>query len=278
MVSLTNGVFVLLFGCFGCLMVIARSKRQVVAITLAGILAATLVSPPQASAQGSLVGVINSVLNLINGKIQTVLNAINSVRTTISNLYQQAIFPISLINQARAMVSQTISQYRTALRSLYALNLSSATLPTPLALETVIRNHSTADFATLSTSFTQTFGAVPAQAVVSPSDRTMVDMDDATAVDNLMMLKQTDAATDLALQAADRFEDAAAQAAPGSAPFLTTSAILSSVHSQALIQRMIAAQLRQEAALLAHSTALIKRQATFTGDVNNQILKLLQQR
>jgi hypothetical protein len=39
---------------------------------------------------------------------------------------------------------------------------------------------------------------------------------------------------------------------------------------------MLAAELRQEAAYIAHQNALRKRGASITGDVNTQILNLLQ--
>jgi hypothetical protein len=104
----------------------------------------------------------------------------------------------------------------------------------------------------------------------------MIDIDDALVLDNLKTTKATDAADDLTLQVADNIENAAAQAAPGSAPFLTASAVVASVQSQALTQKMLAAELRQEAARLAHDNAFRKRGATLTGNLNTQILNLLQ--
>jgi hypothetical protein len=53
---------------------------------------------------------------------------------------------------------------------------------------------------------------------------------------------------------------------------------LASIQSQALTQKMLAAELRQEAARLAHDNAFRKRGATMIGDVNTQILNLLQRR
>ena len=91
-------------------------------------------------------------------------------------------------------------------------------------------------------------------------------------------MKESDAAGDLTLQAADNIENAASQAAPGSAPFLTATAVVASIESQALTQKMLAAELRQEAARLAHENALRKRGVTMTGDVNTQILNLLQRK
>lgn len=278
MAALTNllfGVFLALF-CYG--MVVARTRRQVLALALAGVLAVGLVSPPPAAAQGSLVAAIQSVLNVINGLIKTALNSVNSVRAAVSNFYQQVTWPVALINQAKAMVTQMIGQYRGLMQSIFSIDLRSATLPNPSALENVMRNHQTNDFASLATSFGNTYGAVPTATAVTPADRTMMDMDDALTVDNLKTLKESDRADDLTLQAADNIENAASQAAPGSAPFLTATAVVASIQSQALTQKMLAAELRQEAARLAHENALRKRGATMTGDVNTQILNLLQRK
>jgi hypothetical protein len=277
MVSLINLLFGLFFILFSYLMVVARSRRQVVVVTLTGILLATLAAPPPAQAQ-TLMSVINSVLNVINGTIKTALNAINAVRTAMSNFYQQVTWPVSLINQAKAMITEMIAQFRGLTQNIFSINLKSATLPNPMGLEDVMRNHQTNDFGSLSTSYGNTYGAVPPATAASQADRTMMDMDDALTLDNLKTLKEIDAADDLTLQAANSIENAASQAAPGSAPFLTASAVVASIESQALTQKMLAAELRQEAARLAHENALQKRGATLTGDVNTQILNLLRRK
>ena len=275
MVILIDVLFGFFFILFSYLMIVARDWRQVLALTLAGFLVVALVSPPSTHAQASLITAIQSVLSIINGRIQTALSAINSVRNTIERYYQEAVWPVALINQAKALVTQMIGQYRNLMQGIFSMNLSSATLPNPTALESVMRNHQTTDLAALTTSFGNAFGNVPAAAAANPADRTMMDMDDALAMDNLKTLKESDAADDLALQAANTIEDQSAQAAPGSAPFLTATAVAASIQSQALTQKMLAAELRQEAARIAHQNALRKRGATITGDVNTQILNLL---
>lgn len=278
MVVLTRVLFGSFFVFFSYAMVVARSRRQVLVLTLAGVLFVALASPPPALAQGSLVAVIQSVLNIINGKIQNALNAINSVRAGVDRYYQEAIWPVSVINQAKALVTQMIGQYRGSMRSIFHINLNSATLPNPIALENVMRNHQTSDFPELTASFGNAFGGVPATTAASPADRMMMDIDDALAMDNLKTLKESDAADDFSLQAADRIEDQASEAAPGSAPFLTATAMAASIESQALTQKMLAAELRQEAARLAHENALRKRGATITDEVTTQILNLLKRR
>lgn len=276
MAILTNvlfGFFFILF-CYG--MIVARSRRQLLALTLAGVLAVSLASPPPAEAQASLITAVQSVLNVINGKVQIALTAINKVRSTINKFYQDAVWPVAMINQARALVTQMIGQYRNLMQSIFNIRLNSAILPNPITLENVVRNHQTGDLAAVTNSFTSTFGSVPTATAASPADRTMMDMDDALAMDNLKTLKESDSADDLALQAADNIEDQASQVAAGSAPFLTATDVAASIQSQALTQRMLAAELRQEAARLAHENALRKRGATITGDVSTQILNLLQ--
>jgi hypothetical protein len=267
------GFFFLLF-CYG--MVAARTSRQLLAVTLAGVLILALTSPPPVQAQSSLITAIQSVLNVINGKIQTALTAINKVRSTLDRYYQEAIWPVALINQARSLVAQMTGQYRDQMVGIVGMNLKSATLPDPIALESVLRNHQTSDLASVATLFGNAFGGVPTTTTASPADRTMMDMDDALAMDTLKMLKESDSADDLALEAASSIEDQVSQAAPGSAPFLTATAVAATIQSQALTQKMLAAQLRQEAARLAHENALRKRGATITGDVSTQILNLLQ--
>ncbi len=272
---------VLFFGfffVFAWLLVMAPSRRRIVALVVAGTLMAVLISAPPAQAQASLLAAIQAVLNTINGVIQTALNSINSVRTAISNLYQNLTWPVQLINQAKTQVTQMIGQYRNAMRNILNIDLRSATLPNPAALETVIRDHQTTNFSNLVTTYGSTYRAIPTATNASPADRMMTDMDDAVALDNLKTLKASDQAADLTLQAADLLENGASQAAPGSAPFLTATAVVASIESQAVTQKMLAAELRQEAARAAHENALRKRGATSSSQLRGIITNLLQRR
>jgi hypothetical protein len=270
-------LFLLFFMPFSYFMVAARTRGQVVALSLTGVLLVALVAPPPAQAQ-SLWGSINAVLNVINGAIKSALNAIQSIQTSIRDYYQKVTWPVSLINQAKALITQMVNQYRALMQNIFDMDLNSATLPNPVALEDIMRNRQTNDFANLVISFKSTYGNLPAATAARPPDRTMTDMNDAMALGTLKMLKATDAAGDLTLQAANEIENAASQAAPGSAPFLTASATVASIQSQALTQKMLAAQLRQEAARLAHENALRKQGSVITDDVKKQIENLLKRK
>lgn len=269
--------FVLFALTFTWFMITASSPRRVIAVTVAGVLILTLlISPPVAEAQGGLVQAIQAVLKVINGMLKNALTAINTARAVINNLYQNLVWPVQLINQARAQVTQMINQYRALMASILNINLRSATLPTPQSLETLMRDHRVNNFNSLSQSFGNTYGAIPTSTDAGQADRDMSDMDDALTLDSLKTLKASDNATDLELQAANSIENSASQAAPGSASFMTASAVASSIRSQALTQKMLAAELRQEAAHIAHQNGFRKRGATFTTQFRTLMMNLLQ--
>ncbi len=253
-----------------------QSRRPLVAVVVAALLVVSLAAPPPVLAQGSVVAAIQAVLNVINGVIQTALQGIHNLRAAINNFYQSVTWPVELIRQARMQVLQMTSQYRNLMAGILRINLQSATLPIPQALENLIRDHQVNNFRSLAQAFGTAYGTIPPPADASPQDRAIADMDDALALDSLKLLKATDDASDLELQAADSIENAASQAAPGSAPFLTAAAAASSIRSQALAQKMLAAELRQEAARMAHNNELRKQGATFTAQLRGVLGNLLQ--
>ena len=249
-----------------------RRIRQVVALTLVGAVALTMVAPP-ARAQFGIAAVIaaaTAVVNLINNTIGGLLSAvtgsigsINSVLTQFDRFWEQVVYPLQLINRARALVSSMIAQYRGILTALLHVNVSSAQLPNPLALENIIRDRNTGDFAQLTTAYGQTYRAIPQPAAAHPMERDLADIDDAMALANLKTLKASDAMVDQMMTAADVLEDEGVDMAPGEAPYLAGEGMIASVESQAMMQRMVAAAIRQEAARLAHDNTVRKRNATF---------------
>ena len=269
--------YVVFFAAFVWLLVTVKDRRKFIAVTLTGVMVMTLVGMPQpAQAQSGILSGIQAVLSVIKGVINTALTSINTVRTAVNNLQQVVAWPQQLINQAKAQITQMIGQYRTLMSNIFHVNLNSATLPAPQAFEAVVRDHQVNDFSGLTTTFGNTYGVIPVATAANPTDRAMSDMDDALTLDNLKTLKASDQATDIELQSAGSVENAASQAAPGSAPFLTATAIVSDINSQSLTQKMLAAELRQEAARLAHRNTLRKDNATNTTQLRGVLVNLLQ--
>jgi hypothetical protein len=261
------------------LVVGATSRRKIVAVSLVGLMVLTLAGAPQparAQAPGGILSAIQAVLSVINGLIQTALTSINAARTALSNLQRVTVWPQQLINQARAQDTAIVGQYRNLMAGIIHTNLRSATLPVPQAFEAVVRDHQVNNFSSLTTGYANNYGLIPVASDANSTDRAMSDMDDALALDSLKLLKASDQASDIEMQSADSIENAAAQAAPGSTPFLTATAIVSGISSQALTQRMLATELTQEAARLAHRNTVRKENASNTAQLRGVLVNLLQ--
>lgn len=246
--------------------------RQVVALTLVGTIAFTVVAPPAnaqlgipaiSAAAAKVVATINEVILPLLSSIQATIGANSRTLSQFRNLWEQVVYPPQQISRARALVSSLIAQFRGILTALTRANVSSAQLPNPVLLENIIRNRSTRDFAQLTRAFSQTYRAIPQPADAHPIERDLADIDDAMALANLKALKASDAMVDQMLAAADAIEDEGVNMTPGSAPFLAAAGITASVKSQAMMQRMVAAAIRQEAARMAHDNTVRKRNAMF---------------
>jgi hypothetical protein len=254
--------------------------RRVVALTVVGAVALTMVAPPAKAQLGipAIIAAAAAVVTMINNVIGGLLNAvrgtigsINGVLTQFQNLWQQVVYPLQLINQARALVSSMIAQFRGILMALLRVNVSSAQLPNPAALESIIRNRGTGDFAQLTNVYVQTYRAIPQPADAHPMERDLADIDDATALANLKTLKASDAMVDQMMAASNVIEDEGVNMAPGSAPYLAGAGIIASVKSQAMMERMIAAAIRQEAARVAHDNTVRKRNAMFGAQLRTNV-------
>jgi hypothetical protein len=250
--------------------------RSTVAVILVILLAVGFVAPPQARAQIGALGVAAAaaaVVSLITNTIGSLLGTANGLLGTINNflqalvnLWENIVYPIALINQTHMLVTQLIAQFRGLVTAIANINVRSATLPNPSALELIMRNGSIADFAQFNQTYRTTYQQLPPTTDIDPGDLQRVDMSDALAMDTMKTLKASDDIANQTLQAAQIIEDEAAQAAPGSAAYLTGAGIVAAVENQAMMQRMLAAELREEAAILAHTNAIRKRQA----DMANQ--------
>ena len=246
--------------------------RPSIAVLLVAILCFLVVLPQPAHAQlggfGSVIGAVNAVIGIINKTngplLQTgigILNGINQVTQAFSDLWQKVVYPLALINRALSLAHQLMTTFTPLALSIHNINVLSATLPNPTALESVIRDRSTGTFSTFDLDFRQTYQPIPPPTDINPGDRQRVDMSDAMSMDVLKQLKASDQVVEQTLQAASMIEQEATQQAPGSAAFLSGTGMIAAVENQATMQRMLAALLRDEGAVLAQSNALLKRHA-----------------
>jgi hypothetical protein len=264
----------------------ARPVRSATALALAALLVIMLILPQPARAQvgieailsaaGSVVSYIENTLGpLLQAGLNT-LGAINHSANGLLNLFQNVVYPPALIAQAQAMVQQLITQDTGLAGTINNINVWSATLPVPIALEQSVRNGSAADFGQFTQLYSQNYQPVPATGTTSPGDQQRIDASDAFAMDVLKQLKASDNVVQQTLQAAQLIENEATEDAPGSAAYLSGAGLIAAVENQATMQRMLAAALRQEAATLAHINALRKRSSNMTDELRRDTIAAFQ--
>ena len=241
------------------------------------LLLAALLVPPSARAAGmaDILSLFKIITSTIQGAIGGALSGIQTLNSTINNFRQQIIWPVAQINQAKAFVASTRAQYGGPMLQIQAIKNNSATLTNPSHLESVFRNGQSGSIGQFQPLYTNVYGNVPSSNDARPVQRDMVDMDDALAQGSLKTTVLSDQTTRGMLALADSIEQQSATAAPGSGPMLATQAEISQLESQAFLAKVLASELRQEAAKLAHQNSLLKQSAASTRNLMNQAQQIL---
>jgi hypothetical protein len=247
-------------------------KKRAVLVTVA--ILAVLALPARAGI-ADIISLLNTITSTIKNGISVALNGIQTIQTAEKQLQQQVLFPVSLINQAKASVTQVRSQYAGLAQQVHSLETSSATLVNPKQLESLLRGGQPNSVPQINASFSQVFQPLPQAANASPRTRNLLDVDDAFAAGSLKASIISDQASERMLGVADSLEQQTASSAPGSAVMIGAQALAANLQSQAFLQRMLAAELRQEAAKLAHQAMLVKEGSAAANDLNRSVRQVL---
>jgi hypothetical protein len=248
------------------------SKRRLLLLLLA-----ILLVPPAARAAGlgDILTLIKTITSTIQGTIGGALGGIQTVHNMLNNFRQQIIWPLDQLNQARAFAAATQAQYGGLMFQIQAIKNNSATLTNPSQLESLFRNGQPGSIGQFQPLYTSVYGNIPSATDARLLQRNMIDMDDAFAQGSLKTTVLSDQTTQKMLALAESIERQSATAAPGSAPMLATQAGISELESQAYLAKVLASELRQEAAKLAHQNSLLKQSAASTRNLMNQAQQVL---
>lgn len=248
-------------------------KRRVLVLFLAGL----LVFAPVAANAGitDIISLLTTITSTLQNAIGTVLSGIQSIRTTITQFEQQVVWPVALINQTKNEVAQVRAQFSTVAKQIENLPTSSATLVNPKQLEGLLRSRQAANLPQINASYAQVFQALTPADQATATQRNLIDVDDALALGALKTATASDQGSQQMLSVADSLEQEAAVSAPGSAPIVTAQAATANLQNQAILQRLLAAELRQEAARLAHANALRKQSADANRTLRNNLQQIL---
>jgi hypothetical protein len=244
-------------------------------VAVAVIALCLLPATARAAGVGDILSLLKTITSTIQGTIGGALSGIQTLNSTINNFRQQIVWPVAAINQTQSFVNSTRAQYGSLISRIQAIRNNSATLANPSQLETMFRSGQALDIAQLQRMYTNLYAPVPSATDAKPVQRNMVDMDDALAMGSLKTTVISDQTTQGMLALADQLELQSASSAPGSGPMLTTQAQVANLETQAYLAKMLAAELRQEAAKLAHQNTLLKQSAAATRNLQNQVQQVL---
>ena len=237
---------------------------------MASVLGVVLFIAP-ASAHAGIFDVFGEIFGTIQSDIGGSLKAINQIEQQVQQLYQTTMWPLAALNQARGFVANSISSFRNQMNQVFSTRYSSAVTPGPQQFESILHSRLSSQIPALGASFSANYGTVPRLNNAAPQDRLMMDMDDALGQENLKTTLIADQGADTILNTANQMENQVAVTTPGSNPYLSAQAQVANLRCQAYMQKMLAAELRQEAGRLAHDNALLKRRTTITGGINSLI-------
>jgi hypothetical protein len=244
--------------------------------TAAAILFLVLAAFPLAGRAGvaDMLSVLAAIRSALNGMGQT-LGQFQTLEAEVSALEQQVVWPARAIAQAQASIRQVRSQFSSLSRSIQGIAVNSATLEDTQRLEGQLRGSTSVDFHAVASSYASVYRYLPNSGQATEAQRNLMDMDDALALEGLKSAAISDLAGGAALAVADGIEAEALQTAPGSAGMLAAEAETGSLQSQAMLQKLLAAQLRQEAAILAQRNARRKQSADSLKQLRNNLLHVL---
>jgi hypothetical protein len=250
-----------------------KRGKQVLAVSVIAL----VLLPTTARAAGltDIITLLTTITSTLKNTIGGVLSGIQTLNSTVNNFRQQLIWPVNALNQTRAFVSSTRAQYSNLMAQIHALKINSATLINPTQFENLLRSAQAGNIAQLQASYTSVYTPIPAATDAKPIQRDLMDMDDALALGSLKTSVLADQTTSRMLTLADSIEQQSATAAPGSGPMLATESQIASLESQAYLTKVLAAELRQEAAKLAHQNTLVKQSAAATRTLKDQIQQVL---
>jgi hypothetical protein len=232
-------------------------------------------STARAAGLGDILSLLKTITSTIHGAIGGTLSEIQNLNSLLNNFRQQTVWPLTAINQAQAFVTSTRAQYGRLMFGIVTIPNNSATLAPPLQLESVFRSGQASSIGQVQPTYTNVYSAVPAATNAKPQQRNMMDMDDALAMGSLKTTVLSDQTTQGVLALADSIEQQSADAAPGSGPMLSTQAQVAELETQALMAKVLAAELRAEAAKLAHRNTLLKQNSAATRNLQNQMMQVL---
>ncbi len=223
-----------------------------------------LTPEPQAGAQFDI---FTAVLGTVTGMGGTI-KQFNADTAEMQTLQKQVLYPVQDFNNIQSNATSLVNAYRGWMNSVFGLNLASAQTTSGQALERQMLSGftNTNPTAQMGSLFPNVYGSLPNPSQATQTYVQTIDAGDASAQASMQMSVMADAAAASTVQVANSIESQALTTSPGSAPQLEAQALASEIGSMAVEHKLLAVQLRSEAARLAYNGAQFKQAATNSGN------------
>jgi hypothetical protein len=260
-------------------------SRRFLRNTLASVLAVAIVVLMLPSKARSQLGLdpccaiisagLSTISNLLSNVVAKPIAAIQQIEQQAANFEQQVVYPVTAINQAKAVAVQAQGQF-TQMRQIFQTSVSSATLTVPRQLEQNLLSRNPGTVSQVNSNYAALYGSVmPAPDAPQPI-RDLVDMSDAEAQAAMKKAIEIDALADLELQAAEQINQQLQSAAPGSAAILEAQTSAWLVRAHAYTQSAIAELVRVRSIDLANTGTQLKFSAGDMRTLRNNTSQVLQ--
>jgi hypothetical protein len=243
-------------------------------LTVASISALLLMPVAANAGMGDIISLLTTITGTLKNGVGQLLNGIRAINAGMADLQNRVVWPVNVISATRTSVTQIRAQVSSLAEQVHSIPTNSATLHASAQFESLLRGGQTANFSQIQVSYAQLYLTLPKPDQATAIQRSLGDMNDAIALGALKTATASDQASEHLLAIGDSLEQAAASAAPGSAPILIAQAQVSDLESQAMLHRILAVQLRQEAAKLAYRNALTKQSAEANKNLRNNLQQI----
>jgi hypothetical protein len=219
-----------------------------------------LAPKPEANAQFDI---FTAVLGSITGMGDTITQ-FNKATAEVQTLQKEVLYPVQELQNIQSNATSVVNAYRGWMNSVFGLNLASAQTTSGQALERQMLSGltNTNPSAQMGSLFSNAYGSLPLPTQASQIFVQAVDAGDANAQAAMQMSVMADASAASTIQLANSIESESLTTSDGSAPQLEAQALVSEINSMAIEHKLLAEQLRAEAARLGYNGAQYKRGAT----------------
>src|SRR5215470_17362541 len=123
-------------------MISKLSKKQALIVALVLTFA---LAPAARAGVADILTLLNTITSTIRNGIGVALNGIQTIQNAERQLQQQVLWPVTVINQTKASVSQVRAQFTGLAQQVHSLATNSATLANPKQLELLLRGQRTSN-------------------------------------------------------------------------------------------------------------------------------------